>query len=225
MITFTLLLSIPIVAAPSFPLKTVKLVNEENKNKTLPSFTKKLKNIIRKKEWRSLKKLLDQNVRFSFGLPAGITGFSKFWQLNKNPKNSKVWKKLKRVMSLGGSFIDEEYTFFTAPYVFNKFNNVYDPYTHSVIVGKKVNIRKSPSTYSKVIENLSYAVVRNVKQKKENIVFKLISGEIYPWKKIITPSGKIGFIYGKFLYSPLNYRIGIKKVDEEWKIVYFIKGD
>jgi len=220
-----ILISTSIIAAKSFPLKTVKLVNEENKNKSLVVFNKELKKIIRLKNWNALKRKLDANVRFSFGMPAGIDGFSEFWKLDRNPANSKVWKILKRVMSLGGAFIDDDYNFFTAPYVFHKFNGAYDAYTHSVIVGKNVNIRKRPSARSKVIDNLSYAIVKNMLQKKKNIVFKLINGEIYPWKKIITPSGKVGFVYGKFLYSPIDYRIGISKENGKWKIVYLLSGD
>ncbi len=225
LIILTVLLTTPIFAAKSFPLKTVKLVNEESKNSSLKAFNKKLKRIIRHKNWSSLRNMLNANVRFSFGMPTGINGFSEFWKLDKNPTNSKIWKTLKRVMSLGGTFIDDEYNFFTAPYVFHKFNNAYDAYTHSVIVGKNVNIRKRPSARSKVIDNLSYAVVKNVLQKKKDLVFKLIGGEIYPWKKIVTPSGKVGFVYGKFLYSPIGYRIGISKVGDDWKIVYLISGD
>lgn len=168
----------------------------------------------------------NENMKVSFGDPLeGPAGFVELWGLDSPAKiaASEVWKHLKTVLQLGGQFSADK-KMFTAPYVYSAFPDQYDAFEHGAIVGTGVRMRTHPSLNSKIVKSLSYDIVKVVEVVHDKL--ETIGGETHPWVKVQIPDTEItGFIYGKYLRSPIDYRIGFEQVGTEWQISFFVAGD
>ena len=85
-------------------------------------------------------------------------------------------------------------------------------------------MRSEPSLNARILKSLSYNIVKVlqvVNDKQETI-----GGETHPWVKIQLPESALeGFVYGKYLRSPIDYRIGFEKNGRNWQISFFVAGD
>ncbi|NPV02097.1 MAG: SH3 domain-containing protein [Brevinematales bacterium] len=186
-----------------------------------------LKKIVKNKDLYGLSLFCSTNIRFSFGNPRGWEGFVKDWHLDDHPEKSKLWQTLEFALNNGGTY-DTEKQIYTAPYWFDsmempdELNDERDYTSYQLIAGKNVNIRHSPSPDSEVIAQLSYEVVYIIEETK---IEEKVSGENYPWVKIKMADGNEGYVFGKYLYHPLDYRALFKIEDNIWKMTAFVAGD
>jgi hypothetical protein len=214
------------VNASKDAFKTAKIVikDESDLDPTLQKFLAKLKQIVEDRNVTGLLQMLAKDVNYSFGDGPGKEGFKKYWNLEK-PNQSKVWTELQDILFLGGSFRDKEsLSFYTAPYIFEKFPAGYDSFLYSAIIGNNVNVRATPSLEGEVVDQLSFVVVKNDGPPSDQTL--TIEGTVYHWIPIVTPSGKHGFVIEKYVRSPIDYRIGIGKSQTgEWEINFFVAGD
>ena len=136
-----------------------KPIDESKKDKSLMAFTAKLKKAVENKSERELIALLDKNVNLSFGGDHGINDFKKMWHPEKS--TSELWPLLKKMIDLGGVFIDKENSSFVYPYIFNiKLpNDTMDVFSSYVAIGEKVFVYKTPSLKGSYISALSYDLI------------------------------------------------------------------
>ena len=167
---------------------------------------------------------VDESIKMSYGIEHGKADFISSWSLDKDPKNSRIWKPLKSLLLLGGIFDDEHLQSFTAPYTF--FADVPDPYDYFIITGTQVRIRNKPSLQAAVLGSLNLEVVKRAPFEKGEAPQELsLEGETYPWEKIETSQGVIGYVWGKFARSPIDFRANFKKLDGKWMMTFFVAGD
>ncbi len=181
-----------------------------------------IKKAVKDKSVESLMKYIADDIKTGFGAESGKKDFVKMWELDKSPERSKVWRELETIFGLGGSF-DGQTVSYNAPYTFNAKTGGLNSFEYHIVTGKGVNVRKSASSKSEVVKKIDLEVVFVNYNEKETI--EEINGESYPWKSVVLADGEQGYIYGKYLRSPVDFRLAVEKVKEEWKIVYFVSGD
>ena len=186
-------------------------------------FREKLLNAVREKDIFYLLEQLDPNIKVNFGSSIGVEAFTQAWQLTSEEKTmpSPLWKELEKTLQLGGTFNSTK-SLFLSNYVFATMDEPYDPYIHAVVLGSGVRYRSAPHTKSKIVGRLSYDVVEVL---DSNGPKETIAGETHQWVKIKNLAGKEGYIFGKYLASPIDYRAGFKKIDGHWKMTFFVAGD
>ena len=165
--------------------------------------------------------MLTSNVQFSVAEMGSKEGLIEIWELNSNPQSSGIWKELRRCLELGGGF--GQSSGFFAPYLFVS-EGLGDPYESGVIVGENVRLRDQPSTKGKILASLSWDLVEV--QYTDNAVQETIDGETEYWVPINTANGEKGYVFGKYLRTAVDYRIGFQKTEKgAWQISSFVAGD
>lgn len=212
--------------APTTPYKTSKITikDEAHLDASLEAFLKKLQQAVKQQDTELLIGMITNDVKYSFGGNDDKEEFISFWQLDENPKQSKIWGELEDALALGGSFFDPSHNTYIIPYIHRHFPEEIDPFEYSAIVGQNVNIRSTPDIQGEVIAQMSLETVRNDGPPSDQSY--TIDNRSYPWVPIVTPKGERGYVVKKFIRSPIDYRIGISKsATEEWEIYLFIAGD
>ncbi len=216
--------ALPVEYTKGFKKFKLTPINDSLSDKDFSQFIKNFIKDVKDKNIESLKKSIAPDVRWTFGEDEGIKSFLKSWELDKNPKNSEFWDEMGKVLSMGSAFYNEEKTSFAFPYLFVTFPSDYDPFQFAAVTGNKVNVRKSPSSKSTVIETLDYEIVKR-SNPEEAIVKEKIDGINGSWIKIITSTGKEGYIFSQFIHSPVEYRAIFEKRNNKWMLTVFIAGD
>lgn len=210
------------------PLRNGKLypVDQAAANPEFLAFRKELLAAVARKDTAFLMRHVDPDVKVGIADPGGKANFRLAWQLNTNPTASPVWAELKEILSMGGIFYEKELTSFLAPYVFHAATD--DPYEDLFITGSGVRVRRQPGSAGEVIANLSYDRVKPAAinwDKPEPLLSETIDGETYDWEKIITQAGDTGYVYGKFVRSPIDTRVHFQRKADGWMLVSLLAGD
>lgn len=169
----------------------------------------------------------------SFGGDGGINEFREYW--HNLEADSDFWPLAERLLKLGGGKYLSSTRQYSIPYSYSVWDSLsqnYDPFTHSTIIGNGVNVRDSPNiNTSTIIGQLSYDVVINdwdktANSKKEHQVIEKSYTGSYQWEYVCTLDNSIcGYVYWKYIQSPIDYRMGFIKVDNDWKISFLVAGD
>ena len=202
--------------------KKVIPVDQAEVNRDFFNFREKLRKALEDKDLDFLLSHLDENVKLTFGGRYGKKDFIQLWNLAENPENSDVWQVLLDVIELGGRYGDKQRNSFIAPYTFFA-EEIEDAFEDMIVIGENVTVRQTSTLQGQILGFLSYDVVKRVYES--NLPQETINGETYPWIKIKTTEGVFGYVYGKYIRSPIDYRVNFVKKDNTWKIVFFIAGD
>ncbi len=203
----------------SFP--TLEPINQSEINDEL---TATLKGILKAVDNKNISKLLtyfDKNIKVSFGGDSGIEGLKSYWKLNKNPRKSEIWQEIKNAIEIGGTFEDDNN--YWTPYVFTNFPEAYDVFENAAVVGTAVRMRDKPSLKGEIIAELDYEIVKLTNTEGQQR--ETIGNEIHYWNEVIRQNNQKGYIYGKYLRSPIDYRIGMTNDSGKWLIDIFVAGD
>jgi|GEM_PF-449914 len=210
---------------PSISIKETGKVNPVDEGQINPSFRdfrRRMMSAISSKDVSYLMEHTSDEIKYDFGTEKGKEGFKKAWGLDTNSTESELWQELNKILALGGNFEDSEETIFTAPYVHTTFAQGYDPTEYAVVTGQGVRMREKPSRSSKNLATLSYDIVRllpNPNPRRERI-----GKERHPWVKVQMENGTEGFVYGKYVHSPVDYRASFEKEGDTWKMFVLIEG-
>ena len=214
LILFFLMAGENAIAKNDFAYKKIPPRNTVAKNASADQFVKKLLWIVKTKNLKALMGYIDSEIYSSFGGDPGIDDFQEYWGLNKTPKKSKLWDELDTVLRLGGIMKGREMVF---PYLFVDWPDGFDAFDYQAIIGNRVNLRKKPSMGSKIIRQLNYEIVLPFDNPPPHDNLK--------WYKIRTYDNKIGYVNEKYIRSPIDYRLFIKKTKKGWRINTMIAGD
>jgi hypothetical protein len=214
------------------------LVDEGPRDASFLEFRTRLHTIIVQKDVSSLMSVVAQDVLVSFEGDGGRDEFRTHWGLDAEARKSRIWVEFAYILRLGGCFTESEETStsekarFVAPYIAcetpKKVRDLLlDDWELGVIVGSNVNVRREPSSTAKTIEQVSYECVRFADHERDatDPTLERIGPESFPWWKVELASGNSGYVWGKYVRSPLDYRVGFAKVHGEWKIASFVAGD
>lgn len=204
--------------------------DDTGKDPELAAFVAELKSVVAAKDTSRLIPLLDPAVQTAWDGEHNIKTFKDLWRLDDSD-SSMLWPLLDRVLSLGGAFSDmgkQDPRFaFVFPYVYNL--ELEDPdqyFSVAVITGQNVNLREEPNLEASVRGKLSYDVVSYVLSLDDEYRTSGQNDIGEPeWYMIKTDSGKSGWVYWKYIYAPVNWRLFLAKVEGKWKITCFIAGD
>jgi hypothetical protein len=202
-------------------------INDIGKDKSLVAFVNQLKVAVKKKDKAFLLAALDENVMNGFGGDGGIAEFKEYWHWPQDTIS--VWHHLEHLLGLGGAFTTDEPKepnsryIFVFPYLCNLDLKDGDDYFQAgVITGENVNIRAKPDLKAKVITQLTHDVIwYEGRNHGKNRV-----GDP-EWYLIETlDHKKKGWVFWKYVYSPLDYRLFLFKDKKGvWKISTFVAGD
>ncbi|MBI2425933.1 MAG: SH3 domain-containing protein [Candidatus Hydrogenedentes bacterium] len=209
-------------AAGPFPMKTLPPPAAAIKDPALQSAIEALKSAVKSRDMESLLKIVHPEVKVDFGGAGGLEDFRKAWALDQNPLDSPLWKALDQVLAFEGATEGDYYIF---PYFFALWPDEFDGYEFAIVSGAKVNIRRSPDTTAGVIRQASYEIVRMEESPEGEQPESTIGDETHPWRKVGLSSGETGYVWGKFLRSPLDFRLGLRNFAGVWKLAFFLAGD
>jgi Tfp pilus assembly protein PilP len=214
----------PASSSPKTKHVSVIIKDESAKDPSLIAFLNKLKSAVKNKDKNALLSVLDDQIKVSFGGDSGKQDFIRYWKLNNQPEKSAVWKELEEMLALGGNFSKYNKSAYSIPYLFENFPQAYDPFSYSAVIGQRVNLRAKPDRNARVITQLSNEVVK-VQPPLTAPTMKL-DGYRYRWIPVTTLSDQKGYILEKYVRSPIDYRMNIKKNQSgQWKITFFVSGD
>ncbi len=111
---------------------------------------------------------------------------------------------------MGGVFNGED--LFTFPYTFHGFPDDLDAFMNEVAIKENVYVYEKANTLSRIIGILDYSIV-------EVAEYVTINGEEFHHVKLDKETD--GFVEMGNLRSPIDYRLGIARVNEEWEITFF----
>jgi hypothetical protein len=207
--------------------KFVMPVDEGPRDASFLAFRTKLIAAAERRDAKHIISILDPKIELSFGGHSGIADFRKLWKIDR--KESKFWETFLPVIKNGGAFLGEgrnKYNNFSAPYTFSSWPEDVDGFEYHAIFGSNVNLREGPSTEARVIDQLSYNIVKvddEASVKKKTGPHE--SEYEYVWVKVTTMGGKTGFVKADLVRSHIDYRAGFEKKRGGWKMTYFIAGD
>lgn len=185
-------------------------------------FREGLWKIIENRDKFQLLEMVDENVQSEFGAPTGVAPFVEKWNLDSRKDSSAIWKTLQTILSQGGTFDKDKQTF-AAPYYTATFPNTYDANTVGVITGAGVRVRAATSLTSQILKTISYDILPVTDwQVKQDTV----DGAIDHWVKVKLSDKVEGYVFGKFVGSPYDYRaIFTRQPNGAWHLTALVQGD
>ena len=148
------------------------------------------------------------------------------WNLNDPNKinQSELWPTLERVLSEGGSFSSvNNVRLFTAPYSYSNWPDQYDGFEYVLVKGAGVRFRALPNLSSKILSNFSHDIVKLLELDGPE---QTSGGETHRWAQVESLDGEMGYVWGKFIQSHLDFRAGFEeKAPGKWRMVFFLAGD
>ncbi|TGL57877.1 SH3 domain-containing protein [Leptospira ognonensis] len=196
--------------------------DHSSKDTSFLEFKTKLEKAIQTKDVQFIASISDPEISFAFEEGSmGKKKFLKSWNLDKNPKVSLFWEEFAKMIPLGYA-VDND-GLWTVPYFFSNHPDTIDPYSDSLVIGERVNIRELPDKNAKVLTQISWEFVKNIYDQTSGQEKKK-AGEPCIWKKVCLPSGQIGYVCDQYLRSPFSYRAGFLKKQNKWQMVFFTTG-
>lgn len=224
---YTELIQLRLEALPSAQIAEkgkLNPVDEAPKDTLFFVFRENLRQLVKDKNVFGLLEAVDEQIKNGFGDNNGFAEFVTMWDLDKPEKaaESKIWAILEGILSLGGTF-QEAGQQFGANYIASSWPAAYEPFEYGAIAGSGVRFRSAPTLQSTTIASISYDIVKVLSYTDKT---ETIGGETYPWVKVTLLDGREGYVYGKFLRSPVGYRAGFQRnARGEWQMSYLLTGD
>lgn len=198
-------------------------VDDASQDRSFKMFRDQLKVAVRKKDKEFILSNLDPKIELSFGGHSGIKDFKEMWKIDK--PTSKFWAELTKVLQLGGSFQTVDgHKEFLAPYVTSKWpdNAELDVFEYVAVIGTDVRLRAGPGLETPIIASLSYDILKLVTVTPPA---NAKSKDGLDWVKVMTGDGKQGYVAGKYVRSPIDYRAAFRNIKGSWRMTAFIAGD
>jgi hypothetical protein len=189
-------------------------------------FREHLRQVVADKDIFGLLGQVDEQIKIGFGADNGLKAFIRAWELDSPEKvpESQLWPELAEVLSLGGQFSGQG-DYFEAPYLDPCFppSTTIDIMESVVVTGAGVRMRSGPGLNTQVLKTLSYDILQFIETTP---IEERIGGEVHTWVQVKTLDGVEGFVYGKFLRSPIDLRAGFRRAENgRWKLVTLLAGD
>lgn len=193
-------------------------VDEAPQDPSFVQFRDELRAAIAKHDTNAVIATFDPSMNFSFGGERGIDAFRAMWK--PDAPDSKLWRELDDVLSLGGSWTTEGPRRFVAPYVYANWPEASDSFENVVPVCQAVPVYAKAEASGAPMARLDYQVV---KIGQDDPVRK--GGKDPAWREVVLPDGRSGWVESKCVRSPIDYRAAFEKKNGAWKMVFFVAGD
>lgn len=186
---------------------------------SLSQFLTELTLAVGKKDKKFILDHLSPNILNSFGGNGGIEEFKAYWDFDS--VDSKFWEVAEQLLLIGGPKHKKDTEDYIIPFTFSDWPEDYDAFEHFLVLGTNVNVRDKPNTQdSQVLGQFSYQIVKWNRTETDNL-------ETEPqWYNVSTVDGNLsGYVFGKYLVSPIGYRMGFTKTEKGWVISLLVAGD
>lgn len=214
----------PAETIPAFEAVELLPVDESGTDLAFAEFYRRFQDAVAARDVPELLTMVHPQIRTGFGDEGGIAAFRKMWKLDTAPDQSELWAILSDILKLGGTFVDAEHTSFFAPYVFSRFPERLDAFQYVAVTGEDVPVRVEPRPDAGVVERVRYLVVRRIQTDVEPARVE-VDGRSYEWVKVGLPSGKVGWVLSRDVWSPVGYRAGFRREDGKWQLDFLVAGD
>ena len=176
------------------------------------AFNTDLKQAVKRRDGDALLALLAPDVLVNFGGGTGRDAFARQWDLKAGSPHE-LWQQLTDILALGCAKTGSN---LVMPSLAAQFDSDADEdvFEKLVVVSPAAELRAQPAADSAPIQSLSWDVVTGVERRREDDMVKVRLAD-----------GREGWIAGRLLRSPLDYRAVIEKRDGQWLITAFIAGD
>ncbi|GHA75561.1 hypothetical protein [Pontibacter akesuensis] len=193
------------------------------KDASLNAYLTDLRQAVQTQNPEQLQQLLDPNIKTSFGGTGGWSSFTEQW--HPENKDAEVWLLLDHLLRLGGGYpIVEDKNLYALPYVYSKWPDSIDAFSHVAVVKDGATLREQPAVSAEGICTLDRVVLQ---VDYEN---SYPQGEQAPkkeWWAAQTTDGKLqGYVHHTDVYSPVGYRALLNKGrNGKWRMTALVAGD
>jgi len=172
-------------------------------------FRNHLQQVVERRDKKALLALLSPYVIVNFGGMRGPEAFAAKWDFDPRSHDS-IWNRLEIMLRLGCAIDQGARVIPSLAVRFDPGDEVFDV----MIVAKQgAQLRGGPEPGDPAIATLAWDVVKVVDQ----------SGDLQT--KVRIADGREGWMFDDDLYSPLNYRMVVEKLRDQWLITAFVAGD
>lgn len=191
-------------------IPTLPFVDQGARDASFSAFRKQLLGIIDRHDVPALLEAVHPEIKNTFGDDNGIEAFRRLRR--PNAKNTSLWKELRSVLTLGGTF--EGPGVFVAPYVFSTWPSDRDALEHMALIGDGVRVRAAPRANARVLTVLSRAILGPGAAAAD-----------VGWTSVALPDGRTGFVSSDLVRDPIDYRAYFVRSNGRWQMTVFIAGD
>jgi hypothetical protein len=161
--------------------------------------------------------VLSPEVTTGFDSPAGPEAFHKTW-FERSPSPN-LWEVLGTILVLGGAFRSD--SVFMAPYVTATWPGRFDSFEHVAVVGRHVRVRRRPTREARVLETVSYQILRI----RGYGPIPDESGARESWIRVYLRDGREGYVAQSYVRSPIDYRVAFTRRGGRWLLSWIGIGD
>jgi hypothetical protein len=209
------LLSLTLAAPTLAHARKLYPVDEGRRDPSFSRFRQKLIQAARRRDRRYIWRITDPKIECSFGEENGKKAFRRMW--TERPAGE-LEQELIALLSLGGEFEDKRT--FCAPYVWTRFPQDLEGVDWWVVTGRNVRVRQRPDAAAPVLTTLSYEIVNG-----DYGASVPAGADRKQWVKITTPSGKPGYVSGRFIRNVIDHRAWFERRRGKWWMTVMIAGD
>jgi hypothetical protein len=189
-------------------------IDEAPQDQSFLQFRNELISAISEKNSAFLLSVTSPTIKIGFGdNPNTVEEFARVWHLDS--PDSPLWNDLGTTLGLGGTFTTKlGQKQFCAPYVSSAWPPGADSFSYVAVTARNVRLRAQAEPSAQILGNLSYNVI------------KLLDWNVdRSWAKVTTEGNETGYVSGKFVRSPIDYRAFFSQVDGKWILTAFVAGD
>jgi hypothetical protein len=185
-------------------------VDDASKDPSLAATRDSLLDIARRRDSAALRRFIAPTAKVSFGdSKPGTDGHFAYWRQYQSM--DRLWTTLADVLQHGGRL--QGGTFF-APWTFQALPDSLDAFQFLVVRDSNVIVRAKPDAADAGFGTLSYDIVHAGGDRADSL-----------WRSIGLRDGRTGYVEAAHIRSPVDYRIGLRKIGGRWMIDFFVAGD
>jgi hypothetical protein len=211
--------AVMLVIAQEAPPRKLYPADLARQDASLAAFRDRVLDAAARRDIDALRPLLADQVLSEEG-PVAPADFAAALKRGQRETQERFWRELWDAFHLG--FARDERGQIWAPYVNVRLSGWETPLL--AITGTNVNLRERPALDASVVATLTYDVV-NSAPGHEAPTLVTIDGFSYQWIKIVTASGREGWVLNKYAASPHGLWFGVELVNGSWKLAYALPRD
>lgn len=167
------------------------------------------------KDAEYIRNLVDDKIKYDFGGGEGKAGFLKKWELDGNAKNSPFWAELNEILRLGGYSESSDTVIFPCTFLQPAPENwlykrapQFSAFDYLVAVHGGALLTDSQGKTSRPLQFGETLLIKDGQERT-----------------VVTYDGFVGNAQAADVRSPVDHRMFIQRVGDEWKMTLFIAGD
>ena len=200
-------------AAGASELGKLLPVDEASRDPGLLALLVKVRALAAQRDSYGLEALMLPTFRVEFDAGKGPAAFHRRWL--PESQSSVLWRVLKRLFSLGGTFYSE--TLFALPYVYTQFPADLDPLGHVVAVKAGARLLDKPQQDGKPVGTLDYTIIPLAQRLQPPVM--MTAGRYL--EVIVPPAGRC-FVAESDVYSPAAHRAFFEKRGGRWRWISLV---